>query len=115
MPFSFGDDPFHAGDSATIQCTVSHGDLPLNITWSFNDRQVSSSVTTAQVTARVNVLTIEQVSAAHVGNYSCHAYNAAGNTSQTSQLLVNGLTSLHIILAFFFKFHSSTHIVCMVV
>ncbi|KAG8244655.1 hypothetical protein J6590_017600 [Homalodisca vitripennis] len=91
MPFSFGDDPFHAGDSATIQCTVSHGDQPLNISWTYNGRPMapSATVTVSRVTARVSVLTIEPVLAVHIGNYSCHAGNVAGLTEHTSLLLVN--------------------------
>lgn len=93
MPFSFGEDPFHAGESATIQCTVSHGDQPLNISWSFNQQPIPSSatVTVARVTSRVSVLTIEPVLAGHIGNYTCVAVNLAGRAEHTSILLVNGL------------------------
>lgn len=93
MPFYFGKEPFHAGDSATIQCTVSHGDLPFNITWWFNGRLIlpSATATVARVTQRVSVLTIERVMAAHSGNYTCAAANLAGRAEHTSLLLVNGV------------------------
>lgn len=95
MPFSFGDDPFHAGESATLQCTVSHGDQPLNISWQLNDKPMmpSATVTVSRVTARVSLLTIEPVLAVHIGNYTCLAANEAGSTDHTSQLLVNGWIS----------------------
>lgn len=94
MPFSFGDDPFHAGESATVQCTVFHGDLPLNISWMFNENPNLPSVTVSvsRVTARVSVLAVDPVLAMNIGNYTCIADNEAGHAEHTTQLLVNGLT-----------------------
>lgn len=102
MPFTFGDDPFHAGQSATLQCTVSEGDLPLNILWTFNSEPISShmEISTAKIGRRVSVLTIESVAGHHVGNYTCRGENSAGIASYTAQLVVNGLCNIHILKLF---------------
>jgi hypothetical protein len=93
MPFTFGDDPFHAGQSVTLQCTVLDGDWPLNIVWMFNNQPISShmGISTAKIGRRVNVLTIESVAGSHAGNYTCRGENSAGIASYTTQLAVNGL------------------------
>jgi hypothetical protein len=99
MPFTFGDDPFHAGQSATLQCTVSEGDLPLNIVWTFNSEPISShmEISTAKIGRRVSVLTIESVAGRHAGNYTCRGENSAGTASYTAQLVVDGLCNVCIL------------------
>lgn len=93
MPFSFGDEPFHAGQSATLQCTFTDGDLPIKIDWSFDGEPLSPlmEVSAAQLTRRVSVLTIESVDEKHVGNYSCQGSNSAGIVSYSTRLIVNGV------------------------
>lgn len=94
MAFSFGEDPFEAGQSTSVQCMVSSGDLPLNIEWMFNDGLVTSDrqdLSTVKIGQRGMVLNIDSVSARHIGNYTCIGRNSAGSASFTAQLLVNGL------------------------
>lgn len=92
VPFSFGEGSIDAGQSATLQCTLSEGDLPLTIMWLYNDIPIKSSeqVTVSKISKRVSVLTLEPVTHELVGNYTCLATNAAGKASFTAQLNVDG-------------------------
>ena len=95
MPFSFGvdaEDPLQYGEHATLQCSVVEGDLPLKITWVFHGRELSSQegIETTRLGKRANILSIESVSAAHTGNYTCVATNAAGASNYTAELVVQG-------------------------
>lgn len=95
MAFSFGDDPFEAGQSTSVQCMVSSGDLPLNIEWLFNEQSVVSGMglSTVKISQRGVALNIDFVSAKHAGNYTCIGRNAAGDASYTAQFFVNGLST----------------------
>ena len=42
MPINFGKDKFDEGSSAQILCSVSDGDEPLTIRWSFHGDSISS-------------------------------------------------------------------------
>lgn len=92
VPFSFGDTACHANQFIQASCTVSEGDLPLNITWMFNNEELDlyPEITVAAVGRRISVLSIESVTYSHAGNYTCKARNLAGEVSYTAELLVNG-------------------------
>lgn len=95
MPFSFGEEAFHAGQSATLQCSILEGDLPLTLSWLFNDEPIPTShpeISTAMFGKRATMLSIDAVSAKHVGNFTCEGKNAAGIASFSSELIVNGLS-----------------------
>jgi len=68
------------------------GDLPVNITWTLNNQPFEDylEILTTKRGKRINELTIEAVSAKHVGNYSCVAENRAGVVNHTAELKVNG-------------------------
>lgn len=90
---SFGDEPINAGEIASIQCAVLKGDLPLEITWMFNDKPITrerTDVTVSSSGKRLRQLTIESVNAGHAGEYTCVASNVAGSTSKSALLHVNG-------------------------
>uniref|UniRef100_A0A8D8X8C8 Down syndrome cell adhesion molecule-like protein Dscam2 n=1 Tax=Cacopsylla melanoneura TaxID=428564 RepID=A0A8D8X8C8_9HEMI len=89
--FSFGDEPLSYGEFTTINCMVSTGDLPLNISWTFNGRPLASSegLTIAKNSARVSALTIDAVTHEHAGNYTCFAVNRAGTSTFNAILNVN--------------------------
>lgn len=90
--FTFGDEPSNYSDSASVQCLVTSGDLPIEFIWYFNERPIKTfaSVTTAQMGKRNSVLTIDSVSDKHAGNFTCQATNSAASANFTSQLIVNG-------------------------
>lgn len=68
------------------------GDSPIQIEWALNGEPISHdypgiSIVTSR---RVSLLTIDAVTASHAGEYTCVASNAAGGTSFTATLAVNG-------------------------
>lgn len=92
VPFTFGNKPLQEGTPATLQCTVSEGDLPLHITWLFNGEEIedSESVSISKLGRRASALIIDSVTSANVGNYTCSVKNPVGSETYTSSLLVNG-------------------------
>lgn len=90
-PFSFEDNPLHEGQYTQINCLVAEGDLPIEIDWELNGKKVNEFVASiAKVGKRSSLLTIETVSYANIGNYSCKARNQAGHSEFITQLQVNG-------------------------
>lgn len=97
LPLSFGDEPVNAGDLASVQCVVSKGDFPLEITWLLDGNQIGNDRTDVIITGsgkRVKQLTIEAVAARHAGEYTCVASNRAGSSSHSAILDVNGTPSV---------------------
>jgi len=92
-PFSFGDEPLHAGQTATVMCFVSEGDLPVELTWWLNGAKIGDDRTDVSMvsTKKSTMLTIDSVSGELAGNYSCMARNWAGVAQYTTELVVNGL------------------------
>jgi S-adenosylmethionine:diacylglycerol 3-amino-3-carboxypropyl transferase len=77
----------------SVQCVVTKGDSPLEITWIFDGRPIQSyhsDVILSDTGKRVKQLTIESVAARHAGEYTCVASNAAGSVSHSAILDVNG-------------------------
>lgn len=91
-PFDFGDEPANFGDSVTVQCTISKGDLPVDINWLFNGYALNDylGATTSKIGKKVSVLTIDSVNGHNAGNYTCIAKNKAQTTEYTAELVVNG-------------------------
>ncbi|XP_050054060.1 cell adhesion molecule Dscam2 isoform X30 [Aphis gossypii] len=90
-PFSFGGDIPKAGETISIQCTVSSGDIPIEFAWTFNGKSTSdlANVFVSKNGRRVSSLTVESLTEKNVGNYSCLARNLAGETGHTASLYVN--------------------------
>lgn len=84
--------PMNAGEFANLQCIVPTGDLPLNIRWSYPGEEMggSSGVLAKKVADRVSMLMISVITARHAGEYVCTAENAAGTSSYSTILTVNG-------------------------
>lgn len=93
QPFSFGDSAIFFDESVSLSCSVLTGDLPINITWFLNEKNVRDieDIITSNLGKRGSSLAIDSVSAKHAGNFTCLAQNRAGNASFTSELIVNGL------------------------
>lgn len=92
IPFSF-DGEANSGDNAQLTCHVSKGDRPLQLSWSFHGRELSShmGLTTTKIGDSISVLVIASVTAGHSGNYTCTARNPAGVANHTATLQVNGM------------------------
>ncbi|GBP44660.1 Hemicentin-2 [Eumeta japonica] len=90
-PFTFGDEPANAGDTVGAQCMVVKGDAPVNVTWLLNGRHAAQTpgVTVMSMGAKTSGLTIDSVTAAHRGVYTCLAQNAAGHSNHSAELAVN--------------------------
>lgn len=98
LPFSFGDDPLNTDDVAAVQCMALKGDLPMKITWYFNESPITtieSGVHVVMTSPRISQLTIEAVTAYHRGQYRCVAVNKAGQTEYLAELRVNGTHNTH--------------------
>lgn len=93
LPFEFSEEAVNEGDGVSVQCTVSKGDYPLNITWYLNGLtiQQGDGILVNRASKRVSTLSIDSVQAFHSGNYTCLASNKADATSITRILVVNGI------------------------
>lgn len=91
--FTFGDEALKFGESASVQCTVSGGDLPMAIKWILNGEEIPPylEVSTSKIGKRTLFLSIDSVRGDHAGNYSCIASNQAGSAEFTAPLVVIGL------------------------
>lgn len=91
-PFQF-DGPLKTGDSVVLTCYAPKGDTPLKLKWYHDQRHIShhsKGITTSPFGAQASLLTIPKVEHHHRGNYTCIATNAAGKSSFTAHLDVNG-------------------------
>lgn len=94
MPFVIGEEPANWGDTITVTCTVLKGDHPIQIEWALNGEPISRDhpdISIVSTSKRVSLLTIDAVTARHVGEYTCTASNVAGGTSYSASLAVNGI------------------------
>ncbi len=91
-PFAFSSDVVDEGIYAQVSCIVQKGDTPIHISWSLKGDVVSSEpgLTTAQLGPRASILSIDAVGYRHSGEYTCTARNAAGTSSHSAELKVNG-------------------------
>ncbi|KAI5642677.1 immunoglobulin i-set domain-containing protein [Phthorimaea operculella] len=93
-PFEL-DEAVFAGESVHLDCHVSKGDTPLNITWAFQGQPVNRrmGLKTTTLSERVSVLDIPNALGANSGNYTCIATNRAGTATHTAVLNVIGTNS----------------------
>lgn len=92
VPFE-ADGSVFAGESVQLTCHVSKGDTPIDISWNFHGREMSShlGIATTKMGDRSSYLSISSATAGHSGNYTCKAKNKAGFVSYTTSLHVNGI------------------------
>lgn len=92
--FNFGDEPLNAGEPASVQCTISGGDWPIDVSWTLNGRSIEEylDIATTKFTKHTHVLAIDAVDGHHAGNYTCRAKNRAGVSEYSAELIVNGLS-----------------------
>ncbi|XP_055535113.1 cell adhesion molecule Dscam2 isoform X11 [Wyeomyia smithii] len=93
-PFAFGDESLNYGDSASVQCNIISGDMPIMIEWFFNGIPISQAnfadnVNIADFGKRIKALAIDGVDARHAGNYTCKATNRANSAYHSAELIVN--------------------------
>ena len=97
VPFVIGEGPANWGDTVTATCTVLKGDHPIQIEWALNGEPISRNhydISIVNTSKRVSVLTIDAVTARHAGEYTCSVSNAAGGTSYSASLAVNGTRTM---------------------
>lgn len=93
-PFTFGDTPVFAGQSAQVTCSVLEGDYPFELSWAVNDepRDVfKPGVSVVKIGTKTSLLSIDNTDYIHRGNYTCNVMNHAGNASYTASLNVHGI------------------------
>lgn len=96
--FSFGDDDFNLDESVSTICSITKGDLPIKVWWTFKgddddhpyNLTTNDGVMITKPSAKMSVLGIEAVKARHRGNYTCFAHNKAGVAQQSAYLAING-------------------------
>lgn len=92
VPFNFGDEPVNYEESVTVTCTVSLGDLPIDIEWLVNGYAINafSGISVYKNGKKSSTLAIDSANAQHAGNYTCVAKNKAAAVSYSSDLIING-------------------------
>lgn len=94
-PFDFGEDSINEGEGVSVQCSVSKGDYPLNISWTLNGHSIPSNnnygILIHRASKRVSTLSIDNVQRDHVGNYTCIVNNLASSTIHATFLAINGI------------------------
>lgn len=76
----------------SVTCAVSKGNLPINITWQFQDKpiQITNGIAITRTNRKISTLNIDSVSAEHAGTYTCIAKNSAGEMRHSTKLFVIG-------------------------
>ncbi|XP_054724338.1 cell adhesion molecule Dscam2-like [Uloborus diversus] len=77
------------GDRASVTCTITSGDRPLQFQWKKDGQDISSfkNIKTQSITD-TSILIIESVTAKSSGNYSCIISNSHGSDTFTAVLTV---------------------------
>lgn len=95
LPFDFGENSVNSGDVVSLQCMISKGDFPLNITWLHNNKSAEEhGILVSKIGNKVSSLTIESVGEEHTGLYTCLVQNGAGFARYSVELHVNGSKQL---------------------
>lgn len=102
-PFEFGEEVLNEGETASVSCVMSKGDLPVAFKWRFNGEEIKPrnniGIVLTTISKKTSILNIEAVSSVHRGSFTCEIKNDAGETNHTTLLSVNG--SLYSLLVSF--------------
>lgn len=92
MPFSFSKS-LALGEEASVVCAVTASKGPLTFSWLHDGTRISNTASryVKVVTDTITTLTINKVSAEHLGNYTCTVSNDAGSDSFSAMLVVEGM------------------------
>ncbi|XP_047530731.1 Down syndrome cell adhesion molecule-like protein Dscam2 isoform X3 [Vanessa atalanta] len=92
-PFEFGEEILNEGETASVSCVMSKGDLPVTFTWLLNGEEIrprnNLGIVLTTISKKTSILNIESVNAVHRGSYTCELKNQAGETNHTTLLSVN--------------------------
>ncbi|KAK7068698.1 hypothetical protein SK128_024054 [Halocaridina rubra] len=90
IPLDFGESVFYEGDFAQANCVLQKGDLPVTLTWLFNESLLhSGGGIQIDHIGRSSILTLDPVEGDHQGLYTCIATNIAGEEKVSATLTVN--------------------------
>ncbi|KOB76283.1 Dscam [Operophtera brumata] len=93
-PFEFGEEILNEGETASVSCVMSKGDLPVRFKWLFNGEVIKPrnnlGVVLTTISKKTSILNIEAVRSVHRGSFTCEIKNDAGETNHTTLLSVNG-------------------------
>lgn len=92
-PFTFGEESANSGDTVGVQCMVTKGDSPVNITWLLNGKPTHEvqGITVFKIGPKSSSLSIDSVASKHTGVFTCLAANRAGHANYSAELAVNGI------------------------
>lgn len=81
------------GDSITVQCSMTSGDLPAKFKWFLNNKPIKENmgIKIGSFGRKTSVISIETLTENHAGNYTCSAENVAGINTYSTELIVKGL------------------------
>lgn len=104
VPFNFGEEEVNLDESISATCSITKGDLPMQIWWRFTEGfgdMLSHNLTgvdgvdITRNSQRLSVLNIDAVKSRHRGNYTCFAENKAGFAQHSAYLSMNGCFSVN--------------------
>lgn len=92
QPFAFDQNGLNGGTSSKIFCTITDGDLPVQIRWYKDEEpfQANDKKRVLMLDDRTSVLSLNKLDLEDSGTYVCRANNSAGLTHYSTMLRVKG-------------------------
>ena len=82
------------GGRTQVTCSISAGDLPMQITWLKDGRPIGHQLNVETQTGEFHsLLLFKKLRGEHSGSYTCTARNLAAVASHSATLLVQGPSS----------------------
>lgn len=95
-PFSFPTQ-VQDGGRAQVTCSISAGDLPIQISWLKDGRPIADRLNVETQSGEFHSLLIfKKLRGEHSGTYTCTARNLAAPASHSATLLVQGTPFKHV-------------------